>query len=78
LRSTCTPSARFGKDHAEAIMLRDGSKIRTVSMGPHVYTVSFCFAMSFSCEKILQRRSFYRENGFEMYSKTGLVISILR
>ncbi|KAI0048807.1 hypothetical protein FA95DRAFT_1490287 [Auriscalpium vulgare] len=33
-------SARFGKREAEALMLRKGSRIRTLSMGPHVYSVS--------------------------------------
>ncbi|KAI0067612.1 hypothetical protein BV25DRAFT_1846723 [Artomyces pyxidatus] len=36
-----SPSARFGKSDAEALMMREGSRIRTLSMGPHVYSGSW-------------------------------------
>ncbi|KAI0261279.1 hypothetical protein BC834DRAFT_897066 [Gloeopeniophorella convolvens] len=32
-----SPAARFGRADAEALMCRPGSRLRTVSMGPHVY-----------------------------------------
>ncbi|TFY78476.1 hypothetical protein EWM64_g5534 [Hericium alpestre] len=36
-----SPSSRFGKRDAEALMLRKGSQIRTLSMGPQHYTGSW-------------------------------------
>ncbi|ETW74810.1 hypothetical protein HETIRDRAFT_482604 [Heterobasidion irregulare TC 32-1] len=36
-----SPSARFGRAEAEALMRREGSLLRTVSMGPHMYKGSW-------------------------------------